>query len=77
VPAKRGDVVLFNIFCVHGSHINTTDKVRRLVRMGYRDPANAQLAGQSLGRPGLMVAGMRTRLPGAEPFPTELTAASD
>lgn len=74
VPARRGDVVLFNIFCVHGSHINTTDRVRRMVRMGYRDPANAQIDGQSLGRPGLMVAGRRLRQPEAVPFPTEGTA---
>ena len=71
VPAQRGDIVLFNIFCVHGSYINTTDRVRRMVRMGYRDPANTQLAGQSVGRPGLMVAGRRARQPGAAPFPTE------
>ena len=32
VPARRGDVVCFNIFTVHGSHINTTDRMRRLVR---------------------------------------------
>ena len=71
VPAQRGDIVLFNIFCVHGSYINTTDKVRRMVRMGYRDPANTQLAGQSLGRPGVMIAGRRARQAGATPFPTE------
>src|SRR5690606_17189059 len=58
VPAKRGDVVLFSIFTVHGSYINTTDRVRRLVRLGYRNPENQQLAGQSLGRPGLMVRGL-------------------
>ena len=55
VPAKRGDVVCFSIYTIHGSYINTTDKPRRLVRVGYRDPQNLQTAGQSLGRPGLMV----------------------
>jgi phytanoyl-CoA hydroxylase len=59
VPAKRGDVVCFNIFTVHGSHINTTDKIRRMVRCGYRDPQNKQISGQSVGRPGIMVAGRR------------------
>jgi hypothetical protein len=44
---------------VHGSYINRTDRWRRLVRMGYRDPANKQLAGQSHGRAGLMVHGVR------------------
>lgn len=61
VPAKRGDVVLFNIFCVHGSYINTTDKVRRMVRCGYRDPENWQVSGQSIGRPGIMIRGHRVR----------------
>jgi hypothetical protein len=72
VPAKRGDVVCFNVFTIHGSHINTTEKARRLVRLGYRDPDNRQLAGQSLGRPGIMVHGRRERLPGARPFSTEV-----
>ena len=71
VPARRGDVVCFNIFTVHGSHINTTGKMRRLVRVGYRDPQNRQLAGQSAGRPGLMVRGLRARGAQDKPFPTE------
>jgi len=61
VPAKRGDVVVFNIFTVHGSYVNTTDKVRRLVRCGYRDPLNVQISGQSIGRPNIMVKGRRLR----------------
>ncbi|MDZ4858931.1 MAG: phytanoyl-CoA dioxygenase family protein [Candidatus Hydrogenedentes bacterium] len=61
VPAKRGDVVVFSIFTVHGSYVNTTDKVRRLVRCGYRDPLNRQLSGQSIGRPNIMVRGVRIR----------------
>jgi phytanoyl-CoA hydroxylase len=68
VPAKRGDVVIFNIFTIHGSHINTTREPRRLVRIGYRDPENRQTAGQSLNRPGLMVGGYRSRQPGQELF---------
>lgn len=59
VPAKAGDVVAFSIYTVHGSRINRTPRWRRLVRVGYRDPANKQLAGQSLGRAGLIVAGVR------------------
>lgn len=70
VPARRGDVVCFNIFTIHGSHINQTNQVRRLVRLGYRDPENIQIGGQSLGRPGLMVHGFRVRLAGMVPFPT-------
>ena len=61
VPAKAGDVVIFNIFTIHGSYLNTTPDMRRMVRVGYRDPANKQLGGQSLNRPGLMVAGRRAR----------------
>src|SRR5262249_52772584 len=61
VPAKRGDVVCFNINTIHGSYINTTKEPRRLVRIGYRDPENKQTAGQSMGRPGLMVHGYRAR----------------
>ena len=66
VPARRGDVVLFGIHTIHGSHINQTDTARRMVRVGYRDPHNTQTAGQSLGRPGLMVQGYRSRLDGQE-----------
>ena len=61
VPAKRGDVVIFNIHTIHGSHINTTPHNRRLVRVGYRHPDNVQTEGQSLGRLGLMVRGYRSR----------------
>jgi hypothetical protein len=35
-----------------------------MVRVGYRDPLNVQVAGQSLGRGGLMVRGYRERQPG-------------
>ena len=60
-PAKRGDVVVFHIYCIHGSYINQTKDPRRMVRMGFRDPHNDQLAGQSNGRPGLIVHGYRER----------------
>lgn len=59
VEARAGDVVAFSIYAVHGSRINRTGRWRRLVRVGYRDPANVQIAGQSLGRAGLMVSGIR------------------
>lgn len=71
VPAKRGDVVLFNIMTVHGSYMNQTDKVRRMVRCGFRNPANTQVGGQSVGRPGIMVHGIRSRNVGQAPFPQE------
>jgi ectoine hydroxylase-related dioxygenase (phytanoyl-CoA dioxygenase family) len=58
-PAKAGDVVAFSIYTVHGSNINRTDRWRRLVRVGYRDPMDRQLSGQSFGRAGLIVRGLR------------------
>jgi phytanoyl-CoA hydroxylase len=69
VPARRGDLVVFNIYTIHGSYINTTREPRRLVRVGYRDPENCQTAGQSLNRPSLMVKGYRPHHPGQELFP--------
>jgi ectoine hydroxylase-related dioxygenase (phytanoyl-CoA dioxygenase family) len=69
VPAQRGDVVLFNIYTIHGSYINTTKQPRRMVRVGYRDPQNVQVAGQSLGRAGLLVRGYRVRQPGQALLP--------
>ncbi|MCZ6634134.1 MAG: phytanoyl-CoA dioxygenase family protein [bacterium] len=72
VPARAGDVVCFCINTIHGSRINQTPHMRRLVRVGYRDPENEQTAGQSQGRPGLMVWGKRDRLPEQDPFPTTI-----
>jgi hypothetical protein len=69
VPARRGDIVVFNIFTIHGSHVNTTDKMRRLVRIGYKHPENLQTDGQSKGRPGWCVWGRRPRSEGQMPFP--------
>jgi hypothetical protein len=61
VPAKAGDLVCFNILTIHGSHVNRTRQMRRLVRVGYKHPDNVQTEGQSKGRPGLMVYGRRPR----------------
>jgi hypothetical protein len=69
VPAKAGDVVCFNIHTIHGSHVNVTDRMRRLVRIGYRHPDNVQLEGQSKGRPGWIVWGRRQRQEGQAQFP--------
>lgn len=66
VPARAGDVVVFSLWTVHGSNVNRGDKWRRLVRMGYRDPANRQTAGQALGRPGIIVRGVRPQIEGQE-----------
>jgi phytanoyl-CoA hydroxylase len=70
VPARAGDVVVFSIYTVHGSYPNRSRTPRRLVRMGFRDPNNRQVAGQSLGRPGVIVRGFRSRRQGDTPFAT-------
>jgi hypothetical protein len=44
---------------IHGSHINQTPNMRRMIRMGYRNPENGQINGQSCKRPGRIVAGRR------------------
>lgn len=71
VPARRGDLVCFNINTIHGSYINSTNQARRLVRVGYRNPSNKQYAGQSMSRPGLVVRGYRDRQDGQQLFPSE------
>ena len=81
VPAKAGDLVLFNIMTIHGSHINATAEMRRIVRVGYRHPGNRQYEGQSIGRPGLMVKGRRPRSEGQALFgiggPADAPASAD
>jgi len=63
-PAKAGDVVLFHLYTIHGSAVNNSGRWRRLVRVGYRDPHNIQVGGQALGRPGIMVKGVRPKIEG-------------
>ena len=67
VPARRGDVVVFSYYTVHGSYINGTDRTRRMVRVGYRHPHNGQSNGRNTGSANLMVAGYRERR-GEEPL---------
>ena len=68
VPAKRGDVVAFSYYTVHGSYVNRTGRTRRMVRVGYRHPHNNQTAGaNSHNTYGIMVAGYRGRR-GEEPL---------
>ena len=67
-PADAGDVVLFSYQTVHGSALNRTDRWRRLVRVGYRDPDNIQIAGQSVGRPGVIVRGQKRNRGLADPL---------
>lgn len=72
VPARRGDIVCFNINTVHGSYLNTTSKARRLVRLGYRHPDNVQIGGQAMNRPGVMVVGTKPRRDGQETYSPEI-----
>ncbi len=55
-------MVVFNIHTIHGSYINRTDRIRRLVRVGYRDPENKQSTGQSADRLGTLVRGRRLKV---------------
>jgi phytanoyl-CoA hydroxylase len=66
VPARSGDVILFHLWTVHGSALNRSGRWRRLVRVGYRDPRNLQLGGAAIGRPGLIVKGVRPKIEGVE-----------
>ena len=77
VPAKAGDIVVFNIYTVHGSHMNTTNEMRRLVRVGFKHPDNRQTRGQSSNRPGLMVKGRRARHDGQVLYSTECIGFAD
>lgn len=77
VPAKAGDIVCFNIYTVHGSYMNTTNEMRRLVRVGYKHPDNRQVKGQSANRPGLMVKGRRARHDGQVLYSTECMGFAD
>ena len=77
VPANAGDIVIFNIYTVHGSYMNTTNQMRRLVRVGYRHPDNRQTKGQSSNRPNLMVWGKRQRHEGQVLYSTECHGFAD
>jgi len=59
VPVEAGDIVLMSYHTIHGSEQNRTDEMRRLVRVGYRDPDNEQFEGQAHGRDGVMVSGQK------------------
>ena len=65
VPAKRGDVVVFSYYTIHGSYIKQTKRSRRMVRIGYRHPHNKQISQDQMGyEPGIMVSGYRDRRSG-------------
>jgi len=62
VPARAGDVVIFNYLTVHGSGVNTSTRTRRNLLFQYRDPEDAPVLRDGLEPHvdwglGLMVAG--------------------
>lgn len=61
VPMEAGDIVLYNVHTIHGSRLNRSDSFRRLVRFGYKDPANEQRRGESTfgAETGFLVSGSR------------------
>jgi ectoine hydroxylase-related dioxygenase (phytanoyl-CoA dioxygenase family) len=65
-PAQAGDVVFFCLWTIHGSDLNRSGRWRRVVRLGYRNPANRQIDGHALGRLGWVVRGRRPRTHAAE-----------
>jgi phytanoyl-CoA hydroxylase len=77
VPASAGDIVIFNIYTIHGSYMNTTSEMRRLVRIGFKHPDNRQRYGQSSNRPNLIVKGRRARHPGQVLYSTECHGFAD
>ena len=46
--------------------MNLSGRWRRLVRLGFRDPQNRQEGGQAMGRPGLIVKGVRPKVEDTE-----------
>lgn len=65
-PADAGDVILFSLHTIHGSALNRKPRWRRVVRFGYRNPYNRQVGGQAMGRPGIMVHGVRPKVDGVQ-----------
>lgn len=73
VYCQPGDVVIFNVFTIHGSRPNLSDHDRRAVVFRYRDPQNKQI--RKGKRPfdyetdyayGTMVRGSRPPIPGCK-----------
>lgn len=58
-PAKRGDVLFFNYLTVHGSGLNTSDRVRKTVLIQVRDPEDKPVEDRHLSHAqGLMMRGI-------------------
>lgn len=62
LPARAGDVVIFNYLTVHGSGVNASTRTRRNVLFQYRDPADLPVLDDGVEQhvnwgQGLMVAG--------------------
>lgn len=59
VPARAGDVVLFDLQTAHGSGVNRSETNRIQIRLGYKDPTAIQTGGLHAEKRSFMVAGER------------------
>ncbi|GAB4455941.1 MAG: hypothetical protein OHK0029_12960 [Armatimonadaceae bacterium] len=71
VYCRAGDVVLFNLHTIHGSDVNRSPHLRRLVVARYRDPQNIQQTG--INPFGPMVAGVRPPVAGMKASVHQIT----
>jgi ectoine hydroxylase-related dioxygenase (phytanoyl-CoA dioxygenase family) len=61
LPARAGDVLLFNYLTIHGSGVNTSQEARTTLLVQMRDPEDeAEAPGLSRGE-GLMLCGVDPR----------------
>lgn len=80
-PAKRGDVFFFNYLTIHGSGLNTSDRLRKTVLVQFRDPADVPLAGNHTAShaQGMMLRGVNPNgdwREGLKPAEQEATAGA-
>ncbi len=59
MPAKAGDVVVFNYLTIHGSGVNTTHEARTTLLVQMRDPTDHPTVATHLSRgQGMMLRGI-------------------
>ncbi len=60
IPAKAGDVILFNYLLIHGSGLNLSTEARTTLLIQMRDPQDKPIVDRHLSRgQGMMLAGIR------------------
>ena len=72
VPARRGDVVCFNINTIHGSYLNTTSGRDGWCAWGTGTRTTSSSAVRRWDAPGVMVVGTKPRRQGQEPYSPEV-----